>query len=133
MRVLLPQELVPGGGALVADTENVARLDSSGNTAQTYSVSGENKWFSLNLDPNGTSFWSGNFGTGNIYEFNFGGGPPIQTIATGSSSLFGVAVFGEVTVVHPTPDSGPGLPMTVVCFTGLLVAHAFRRRLFATA
>jgi hypothetical protein len=120
--------LLPGGGALVADTENVARLDSSGNTTQTYNAPGENTWFSLNLDPNGTSFWSGNFGTGNIYEFNIGGGPPIQTIPTGSSSLFGVAVFGEVTVVHPTPDPGPGLPVTVVCVTGLLVAHALLRR-----
>jgi len=44
------------GGVLVADQNDVKRFDSSGTQVATYDVSGENSWFSLNLDPDGTSF-----------------------------------------------------------------------------
>jgi hypothetical protein len=87
---------------LVADLINVKRFDSSGTLIQTYDVTGEDTWFSLNLDPDGTSFWSGDYGTGKLYKFDIATGATdnqLQTIDTGvgSDSLYGVTVFGEIT------------------------------------
>ena len=50
--------LLPGGGMLVADTSLVVRLDASGNQIQTYTFPGTSLIFALNLDPDGTSFWT---------------------------------------------------------------------------
>ena len=95
--------LPPGdgsGGLLVADEGDVKRLDASGAVVQTYDVAGENGWFALNLDPNGTSFWSGDFGTANFYQFNIASGAvelgPINT-GTGFLTLFGICLKGEPT------------------------------------
>lgn len=54
--------LPPGdgsGGLLVAHSTNVLRVNGSGAVVQTYDAPGEDLWFALNLDPDGTSFWSG--------------------------------------------------------------------------
>jgi hypothetical protein len=93
--------LTPGdgsGGLLVADTYDIKRLDGSGNVVKTYDVPGEDSWFALNLDPDGSSFWSGNFSSGKAYKFNIAtGGAPLQTINTrcGSMCLWGLVVFAE--------------------------------------
>ncbi|MBI2443425.1 MAG: hypothetical protein HYV40_05995 [Candidatus Levybacteria bacterium] len=92
--------LPPGdgtGGLLVADSGDVKRLDGTGAVAQTYDVAGEDGWFSLNLDPNGTSFWAGDFGTNNFYRFNIASGAvEVGPIASGGS-LFGLCLKGELT------------------------------------
>jgi cysteine-rich repeat protein len=93
--------LPPGdgtGGLLVADYKNIKRLNGTGNVIQTYVADGSDVWFSLSLDPDGTSFWSGDVGTSNFYHFgidsgNILGGP----FSSGSSDLFGICLLGEVT------------------------------------
>lgn len=108
--------LTPGdgsGGLLVADRANVKRLDSSGGVVQSYDVGGQDNWFSLNLDPNGTSFWAGDFGTANFYRFNIASGAvevgPINT-GTGGNTLFGICLKGEITAaianISLTPVAG---------------------------
>lgn len=96
--------LPPGdgsGGLLVAHTADIKRLDGTGAVAQTYDVTGENSWFALNLDPNGTSFWAGDFGTNNFYRFNIATGAiEVGPIASGGS-LFGLCVKGELTAAQP--------------------------------
>lgn len=97
--------LPPGdgtGGLLVANSLNIARLDAAGNVAQTYDAPGENNWFALNLDPNGTSFWSGDFGTDNFYRFNIATGAiEVGPINVGSGfTLFGICVKGELTAAQ---------------------------------
>ena len=127
------------GGLLVADTNDVKRFDAGGALIQTYDIDGENSWFALNLNPDGNSFWSGNYGTSNLYEFNIASGANTQTLNTGTSAftLFGVGIFGERTQgctdcggtgnegVVPEPTSlfllGSGL-------AGLITAR--RRKLF---
>lgn len=96
--------LPPGdgsGGLLVAASGDIRRLDGSGNVIQTYDVDNEDSWFALNLDPNGTSFWSGDYSTSNFYRFNIATGAievgPINT-GTGVDTLFGICVAGEITV-----------------------------------
>lgn len=98
--------ILDDGGVLVSDSINVKRLDSAGNTIQTYDVVNNNNFFSLNLDSDGTSFWAGDFGTGDLFKFDMASGAVLQTISTGSGSLFGVTVFGEITAAIPTPEPG---------------------------
>ena len=101
--------LAPGdgsGGLLVADDGDVKRLDGAGNVIQTYDVTGEDTWFSLNLDPDGTSFWAGNYGSGKAYRFDIATGGvdnQIQTLDTGAPGLlFGLCLKGEPTAAVPT-------------------------------
>ena len=93
--------LPPGdgsGGLLVANSSDIKRLDGAGNIVQTYDAPGEDSWFALNLDPNGKSFWAGDFSTGDFFRFNIATGAievgPINT-GTGSGTLFGLCVKGE--------------------------------------
>lgn len=87
------------GGVLVADSGNVKRFNNLGVLTQTYDVAGEDTWFALNLNNDGTSFWSGNYGSGILYRFDIATGALLQTLNTGAggSSLYGVSVFGEIT------------------------------------
>lgn len=93
--------LLEDGGLLVSDSVNVKRLDSAGATIQTYDVAGNDNFFSLNLHPDGTSFWAGDFGTNDLFRFDIVTGALLDTIDTNidvlGPQLFGVTVFGEIT------------------------------------
>jgi N-acetylmuramoyl-L-alanine amidase len=97
------------GGLLVADTEQIVRLDKVGNVVRTYDVSGQDCWFALNLDPDGSSFWSADFCTGTVVKFAIETGAVLLTFnaGTGSNTVFGLAVLGELTTANPI------LPLTV--------------------
>jgi N-acetylneuraminic acid mutarotase len=113
--------LPPGdgtGGLLVADISNIKRLDGAGNVVQTYDIAGEDAWFALNIDPTGTSFWSGAvFGAPNFYKFNISTGAvevgPINTGA-GNNTLNGLCVKGEITGAQQIQLT----PATATNFTG---------------
>ena len=89
--------ILSDGSVLVADTVDIHLLNSSGTIIQTYDAPGEDSWFALNLDPDGTSFWSGNYDTGNFYRFDIATGAirfgPVSTC--GSGCLYGIAIFKE--------------------------------------
>jgi hypothetical protein len=103
------------GGVLLADLNNVKRYNSAGNVVQTYDQPGEDSWFSLNLDPNGTSFWAGDFNTSHYYEFNISSGlleaGPLST-GTAVYTLFGICIFGELTNALPTATAPAGATNT---------------------
>src|SRR5207247_705514 len=84
LRLLPPDD--GSGGLLVANFADVKRLDASGNVVQSYDAPGEDSWFALNLDPNGTSFWSAGIFSGNLYRFNIATGAiEVGPTSTGSS------------------------------------------------
>jgi hypothetical protein len=91
--------LSPGdgtGGLLVADEVDIKRLNGSGGLVQTYDVAGDDGWFSLALDPNGTSFWAGSSISGNFYRFDLASGSvEVGPIPSGSVAFFGLTVKGE--------------------------------------
>jgi hypothetical protein len=110
--------LPPGdgtGGLLVATSNAIERLDGSGHMVQSYNAPGETKWFAVNLDPNGTSFWSGSATTDNFYRFNIATGAkelgPINIGSSAQDHLVGLCVKGELTAA-PTPTPTPTLTPT---------------------
>lgn len=111
--------LPPGDGStglLVADTNDIKRLDGNGSVVQTYDAPGEDHWFALNLDADGASFWSADIQSGNIYRFSVDSGVielgPIHTGAE-PNRLAGLCVRGELTAAQPTPTPTP-IPSDVV-------------------
>jgi hypothetical protein len=92
--------LAPGdgsGGLLVANLGRVAKLDGAGNVVRSDALDG--CLFSLNLDPNGTSYWAGDFCSSNVYKVNIATGA-VETsfnTGTGTFTVFGICVRGEIT------------------------------------
>ncbi|MDP2673418.1 MAG: hypothetical protein Q8Q00_00720 [Dehalococcoidia bacterium] len=107
--------ILPDGGVLVSNTTVAIRLDSSGNQVQTYTPSiPASLIFALNLDPDGTSFWTADYSSGNVFKFDIASGTELLTFnVPPNTSLSGLAVFGEVTAAQPTPTPTPSPTATV--------------------
>ena len=127
--------LLSDGGALVAHTGNVVRLNSSGGVVQTCTVPGGTALFALNLDPDGTSFWTANINsTGTVFHVRisdcavlnqFDPSPLVDTA--------GLSVFGEITQGGPGPLNPVPEPTTMLLLgstlTGLGIARWRHRKL----
>ena len=103
--------ILPNGEVIVADTEVIVRLDRKGKLVKQYDAPGEDEWFAVNLDPDGKTFWSGNLGTGQVYQFDIQSGEVIRSWkANAISSLGGLAVFGEIRVAQSFTVTTPRIP-----------------------
>ncbi len=103
------------GEVLVACTNAAHRLSPTGTLMQSYPRSalitptmgmGEpSVLFALNLDPDGKSFWTAGFSTGNIYRIDITTGAQIATFNAPplGPTLAGLAIFGEpqVSLIGP--------------------------------
>jgi PEP-CTERM motif len=87
------------GDVLVADSANALELGPTGTILQTYTLPGNlGGDFALNLDPNGTDFWTGDDVSGLIWEVNIATGAiDNQFSSNAPGSLFGLSVFGQIT------------------------------------
>jgi len=94
--------ILANGNVLVANTSAALLLDGvTGAILRTYTALGVTfgQLFSLNINPDGTSFWAGDDTTGILYKFDIATGALLGTLDTGvgAGHLFGVSVFGEFT------------------------------------
>jgi len=93
------------GGLIVATDQNIRRLNGAGGVITTYDAPGEDQWFAMNLDPNGTSFWAAGYLTRNFYRFNIATAAiEVGPIFTGTARLSGLVVRGELTGGNTPPD-----------------------------
>lgn len=120
--------ILTSGDVLVANGVDIKRLNSSGSVIQTYDVAGENSWFALNLDPDGVTFWSADYSTANVYRINIATGAVVSTFntGTGGSTVYGLAVAGEITVatqlfISLTPPDATNPVNTEHCVTATVV------------
>lgn len=92
---LFAKRYLANGDVIAASNNgNVYRWNSAGVLQQTYAT-GIGGVFALNLDPNGTSFWTGQTGGQTIRQFDLTSGAVLQSWNT-TGSLFGLSVFGEI-------------------------------------
>jgi PKD repeat protein len=98
--------ILPDGGALVADDQDIVRLDSAGRSIGTYNATGESCWVSLTLDPDGTSFWAVDFCTSDIVRFDITSGNQLAKFNAGTPTLtvYGIAMRGAA---NATTAAGP--------------------------
>jgi hypothetical protein len=79
----------------------IYRLDRTGQPIQTYttrSVGETDNFVTINLDPDGTSFWTASLLTGNVYKLDIATGRKrLSFRAPLFQVLGGVAIIGEIT------------------------------------
>jgi List-Bact-rpt repeat protein len=89
---------LPDGTVLVADSASAERLSATGAILTSYTPSiAVSTLFALNLDPDGTTFWTADLQTGNIFRFDIATGTQVTTFASPTAFASGLAIFGEKT------------------------------------
>lgn len=93
------------GEVLVACSSRAVRLSPTGTVIQSYPAAtyGMSSLFALNLDPDGTSFWTADISSGDIVRIDIATGAQITKFNAGiSTTLAGLAVFGEPIASQPS-------------------------------
>jgi hypothetical protein len=100
------------GDVVAADSVDAILFDSSGTVIRHYALPGNgNEDFALNLDPNGTDFWTSDAATGNIWAVNIATGAIDHQFLSGAPGVtFGLVVAGEITAGGPPPPPPSGTP-----------------------
>jgi hypothetical protein len=114
--------ILQNGEALVADSTAVLLLDQNGNVIQTYSCSSlpgcQGQLFAVAVDPSGTSFWTADSYSGDIWQVNMSTGAVMQTIDTNAGFLYGLSVDDEQMAATTAPVSTTPTTLTINPVTG---------------
>jgi PKD repeat protein len=94
LHTALAVRVLPDKSVLVADKQDIVRLDSAGRTIHTYDAPGEDCWVDLTLDSDGSSFWAADYCTSDIVHFDINSGDQIFKFNTGTPAN---SVFGLIT------------------------------------
>jgi hypothetical protein len=86
------------GDVLAANSSDALLLSADGSSIlKTYTWGANNgDDFALNIDPNGSSFWTADT-SGNVANFDISTGALLDSWSFGSGSVFGLAVYGQQT------------------------------------
>ncbi len=116
------------GEVLVADGADIELLDASGNQIGSYGDAMGNQWFALNLDPDGSSFWSAST-NGHIAHFDIASGTVLDSWdVVGTNGTWGLALFGEVTQGGGGDNQVPEPASLALLGVGIMGMTAARRR-----
>lgn len=84
--------LLPNGGALVADSETIVRTDLTGAVVQQYDSPNDDTWFAVAPDPDGHTFWAGDYSTGEVVHFDLVTGERLGSLNTSGSNVEGITL-----------------------------------------
>lgn len=106
--------ILPSGGVLVANSMQVVQLDPTGLLVQTYTPCECSTLFALSLDPDGTSFWTADIDSAEVFKIDIASGSVLESFNTGTPGLVaGLSVKGEITVggggITVSHDTPPGV------------------------
>ncbi len=114
--------ILANGHVLVADSDSVLLYDENGNVIQTYSCASlpgcQGLLFAVSVDPDGTSFWTGDSISGDVWQVDIATGQVLQTFQTNPGYLYGLSVDGQLmaatapTVIASTPTTLTVTPVT---------------------
>ena len=120
--------ILPNQTVLAATGAGVQLFDASGKQLSLYPKAGfVADPFALNLDPDGTSFWTAPLGGKTIFKFAIAPvGPPIltfdaQVAAGGGTGVAGLGVFGERVAGQVSGPPSTTSDIGAVVLIGLLV------------
>ncbi|MCG8460978.1 MAG: PKD domain-containing protein, partial [Holophagales bacterium] len=107
----------PNGEVMVASYHRIYRLSPQGEVVATY-LDGSAGFFGLNLDPDGTSFWTAIYHGGRVSRVDIESGEVLSTFQPGPlvGPVAGISVFGELTAAGnrpPVADAGADQLATV--------------------
>jgi len=89
------------GEVLVAATSVLERYSAGGVLVQTYAFPGTLS-FAMNLDPDGVHFWTADYFTGTVYEYDIASGAIVFSFpSTPFTFASGLAIVGEPTAAEP--------------------------------
>ncbi len=98
---------LPAGSELVADTSEVTVLNNTGVQVRHDTSVGTpgGALFALNLDPDGTSYWTADAFTGVVYRVDIATGTILTTLSPDAGEILGLSVKGQITAALPTPTA----------------------------
>ena len=128
--------LRPNRELMVACQDAVHRLDVHGANLKTYTRAsiGEtdvNGLFAMNLDPDGTSFWTAGAVSGNVYHVDIASGDVLGSFNSGPGGVAGLAIYDELhddTIFLDGFDPAP--PPAPIVFGASLTAEAESESVF---
>jgi hypothetical protein len=113
----------PNGDVMVACASEVIRFNKAGVQKQTYTIPAAGQLFSINLDPDNSTFWTGDDTTGEVFHVSILSGSVLSAFGTSpAQGLFGLALVGEINTSLPTLTLSPSTQMHTVGQTATVTA-----------
>jgi hypothetical protein len=98
----------PNDDVMVACASEVIRLNSAGQVKQTYTIPNAGELFSMNLDPDDSTFWTGDDTSGQVYRVNIASGSVVSAFNSAPAvGLFGLSLVGAITTPMATVTLSP--------------------------
>lgn len=114
--------ILADGSELVACSSVVVHVSAAGEIIHTYSPGGSTL-FALNVDPDRTTFWTGDLVSGQVWRINIESGEVITTFNTAiTSALGGLTIVGELTCASQQINLAPASAEKAVGTTETLTA-----------
>ncbi|GEM_PF-3278744 len=120
--------IMPDGGLLVANTNNIARLDANGGLTSVFTPAGSQCWLGAALDPDGATFWASNWCDSSVAHMNLSNGATLSTFVASSTpfmvkqimvppgvctaSITNTATVSVAGSATPTPPGSSTSPVT---------------------